>query len=793
MKKSKPTRLKKITNKKNTFSYVFEKNTVEKNDDFGSSRHHQDLSFLLMKPGLFDLSAYHRAKKAIDFSFDLRDKNFHVIVIGENRSGRVSSTYSYLKQHAAKLKKPADWVYLNNFSMHYRPIPFALPNGLGKQLKEQLHLLIQNINIFINQLLNSPSYLSVIEKLAAQVQFEIDRSYKNLVHEAEEKGFVLEQTEQGIQIHPTEENKDFNVEDFATLREKLGQVTLSINLMQQELKIKIDEFRKKNLHHALEPLFKKFRKKFELHLGDWIPSLEEDVINNIEFFFNEEELGTPSQRQELFERYAVNLLVDNTHVKHPKVILINNPSYEGVFGSIQYLSNNQTGLIETNFTMIKPGALHLANGGFLVIRADNLIRDPELWENLKAALRDKRIRIYEKHREGTLPVLDAPRPHSIPLDIQVFLVASPSMYYTLLQYDPDFLSYFKIKAEIDSDMPKSLSNIKAYHNLLKQYAKQQHHHLLSITALNELTDYASRLTGSSEKLSSQFEIILDILDQALVLEKNKKRITIQSIHKTQQLIQHRHGRFEEELHEQFASHNIIIDTKGQKVGQINGLTVLSIGDNDVGCPSRITAQTYVGKEGVINIERLTEMAGPIQQKGTFIIDAFLKGIFAQDFPLSCGCSITFEQAYSDIDGDSASLAELIAILSSLSEIPIKQNIAITGSLDQFGFVQSVGGVTQKIEGFYKLCADRGLTKEQGVIIPQTNLKNMTLNPSILKAIDQKRFHIYHIKHIFDALYILFEHQEKQAYSSPESFFKDCVYQAVYKKLEKYANVLQKNK
>jgi predicted ATP-dependent protease len=547
-------------------------------------RYNQPLFQTPNNPGFFDLSSHARARAAMDFAFKVRGKQFHVVVIGEDRSGRVSSTLTYLEAQAKKMKRPCDWVYLNNFFQTYKPLPYPLPHGMGKYLKEQLSLLITNVDTFINQLLNSPSYLNIVETLSAQLQFEIDAGYKKLVIEAEERGFRLEQTEQGLNIEPLDDQNSFSVKDLAALREKLTNATLTANFSQQKMDNKISNFKKENLQKALIPLFMDFRAKFEPYLKSWLISLEEDILSNLDLFLNDEELGAPSVNPQIKERYAVNLFVDNTYVKHPKVILVNNPTYENIFGSIQYVTNGQNGMIETNFTMVKPGALHHANGGFLMIRAENLAQDPDLWQALKAALRDNLIRIQEKHRDNTFPILDAPKPRAIPLDVQVFLITSPTTYYSFLQYDPEFSAYFKIKAEIDSDMSRTPENVKAYHALLTYCTKRHHGHSISRAALNMLTDYASKKTGSTKKLTAQFELILDILDQAVALDPHKKHLNVYSIQKIQKLIAHRHSRFEEEIYEQLLSQTLLIETEGAKVGQINGLTVLTMGDHEFGMP-----------------------------------------------------------------------------------------------------------------------------------------------------------------------------------------------------------------
>jgi predicted ATP-dependent protease len=745
-------------------------------------------------PGFFDLSSHERAEKAMDFAIKMRNHQFHVLVIGENRSGRMSATLAYLENQVKSMPRPNDWIYLNNFTKTYKPIPFELPNGQGNYLKKKLAELILQINILINRLLNSGTYLNVVETLNAQIQINIDNDFRSLSELATQKGLKIEQTPEGFNVEPISEDANITIEDLTLIRERLNQVTLNASLASQQLSKTINEFREKNLTKALHPLFEKFRKKFGDFLKDWIDLLESDVIHNIDLFLNTEEMGSPNNAKEITDRYAVNVLVDNTYEKHPRVFLESNPTFETIFGSIQYLTNPTLGIVDTNFTMIKPGALHMANGGFLVLRAEDMIKDIDLWNALKSALRDKRIRLYEKHRENTLPILDAPVPKSIPLDVQVFLIVSPFVYYNFLYNDMDIETYFKIKAEIDSDMPANDRNIRAYEKLMIHFVKQNYKCTITKSAIRKLLDLSSRLVENKKKLSSQFEIILEVIQQASVLKNSKNKIDAHSIQKVLDLRHKRHSRIEEKSIQDILEKLILIDIEDKKIGQINGLTVISIGDHEFGMPSRISAQTYMGKNGIVNIERLTEMAGPTQQKGALIIEGFLNGLFGQDFPLHYGCTLTFEQTYGEVDGDSASMAELLAILSSLGKWPIRQDIAITGSLNQFGQAQAVGGVYAKIEGFYKLCETKGLTGTQGVILPISNIDHLTVHEKILESCSSHKFHLYPVRSIFEAINIIFDQNillKNGFLDENESILEIPFFRKIYDQLKHFYKMQQK--
>lgn len=762
-----------------------EENNQEQKSKLGNIRIFSKAS----NPGFFDLSSHKRMKDAFDFALKIRQ--FHVTVIGEDQSGRMSSTIAYLEECAKKMQAPSDWIYLNNFAQTHKPIPFIMPNGMGKTFKKKIEEHVRNVNVLINKLLHSASYRQIVESLNAQIQYDIESQFKSLGEFAEGKGFKIEQSEDGFNIDYIDPNQNFSIEDFKTIREKLSQATLDANYASQEVNRKIHDFRRTSVKNALHLLYEKLKKKFPEYLFGWIDNLEEDILDNIDNFLNDEEMGQPKKNKELEDRYCVNLFVDNTHAKFPKVYLEANPTYESLFGTIQYMSNSSLGIVDTNFTMIKPGALHYANGGFLVLRADAIAKDPELWSALKSALRDQRIRIHERHRDNTLPILDAPQPQSIPLDVQVFLVASPFWYYSFLS-DPDFENHFKIKAEIDSDMPITNENLIAYKRLLSSYAKQYLKRNVSKEALDKLISYSSRIINHKKKITSQIEILFDLLNEASSLNTSKQSIKSDDIKKVLGLRLRRNNRIEERAFQDIHDGIILIDTEGQKIGQVNGLSVLDLGDHEFGLPSRITARTFISDMGIINIERLTQMGGPIQQKGALILEGFLNGLFAQDFPLSCGCSLTFEQSYGDIDGDSASMAELIAVLSSLSKMPIRQDIAITGSMNQYGQTQAVGGVTSKVEGFFKICADRELTGHQGVILPKSNLDHLTLRSKIEDKIKHKKFSVYPVSSVFEAINLLFN--EKIPLKNGEltedfNLYKVPLFQKVYDQLERYHKIL----
>ncbi len=702
----------------------------------------------------FDLSSHKRARQAIRFGLKMHDYGFHIFVSGEERSGRMTATLAYLKKHIQNLPPPKDWVYLNNFKLPHRPKPYFLPNGKARKLKDHLNQLIDHMKVILDKTLNHPTYLKKIDQLNTQFHKQIEQELQKIQSFAEHKGYSLQQEEEGFDINiinplshiPSETN----LED---IKYRLERLSLQTTKASEKLEEQIEKLKRDTAQKALSIPLKKFKKEYGPYLGSWIEDFIEDVLEHIDTFLKVSQSSSTGNPLDLKEWYGVNILADNGTARHPSVILESRPTYENLFGSIKYRTGS-AGNIETNFTMIRPGALHLVNEGILVLRAENIASNSELWEPLKAALRDRSIRIEEPARENSLPLLDAPEPYPIPLKIQVVLIGSPYWYYNFFFNDPDFLSYFKIKADIDADLPATLENVKIYRSFIEQSAVELTGLKIEEDAVDTLLYYSARQVGDFQKLTARFELITDILYEAFALKTDQETLTQSLINAALQQRLERNSAVEEKSFQEILDKKVLIQLQGTAIGQANGLSVLSTGDHHYGLPCRISARTYAGNKGVLNIERLTDLGGPIQQKGAFILEGFLNALFAQDFPLSYTCSLTFEQNYFDVEGDSASMAELMAIFSSLSGIPLRQDIAITGSMNQFGCSQPVGGIHYKIEGFHQACKAQGLTETQGVIIPRSNLINLTLRDNVLQDIQDKKFFIWPVESVFEAIELM---------------------------------------
>ncbi len=738
----------------------------------------------------FDLSSHNRAKQSIDFGLKMRQMGSHVFVIGGDRSGRLTATVDYLREYIKQFPPSPDWVYLNNFASPHRPIPFRLPTGIGHKLKCSMEDFMDGVFEVFHKTFTNPAFVKQINAFTAALENEVRQEIEKVQEFAQGKGLYIESNSDDFTIHSMSDGEgkskkkpSFNPEDIQTIRDQLGAITAAANIRGRELNVKLTELQRLEADRVLQPLIKPLFEEFSPYIDAWLHDLAQDILDHVDDFLND------NRMEELRNRYAVNLLVDNRNTENPNVIVEPNPTYESLFGSIKYRSG-RTGY-ETDFTLIRAGNLHRANGGILVLRAEALANNPEVWFALKAALRDRVIRIEEHHRENAMPMLDAPEPRSIPLDVQIFIIGAPIWYYNFLYHDPEFKNYFKIKADIDPDLPATTANVSVYTKLIRQFALKDNKKDIEAEAIQYLLGYSSRWIEHRGRLSARFELISDILNESSVLANEAKSeiIRFEDVRSALHNRRMRNSGLEDRSHRDIESGLILISTEGETTGQVNGLTVLTNGDHQYGLPSRITARTYAGEEGVINIERLIEMGGPIQQKGVLILDGYLKGMFAQKHPVSCNCSITFEQSYGEVEGDSASLAELVAILSALSDLPIRQDVAVTGSVNQYGIVQAVGGINHKIEGFYRLCLHRGLTGRQGVIIPKSNVDNVILRDDVTSAIYSKMFHVWAVSTVEEALEILTglsagKINEKGRYP------KRTVFGAVQRKLIEYQKVLQ---
>jgi predicted ATP-dependent protease len=709
---------------------------------------------------IFSLSSHRRARRALEFGLNVADPGFNVFVVGEDRSGRMTSTLEYLEAFVEGAPPPSDWVYLNNFRRPHRPRPLPLPAGVGRRFRDRMIVLVRQLREGLAGALGGEGLQSEIRAEGGKLQQTVAAEMEALRAEARERGLDIVQSERGATVAriDTSTPESDSAEDRERLQgaaraigEKLAAIGRDAAQRQAVFQTRIEDITRQAADQAVGPLFAAARDDLSGYGGvtRWLVEMHADVLENLHLFgFGK---GPEKRREAPEDRYTVNLLVDHSDDPNPGVLLEANPTYENLFGRIEYRPTE--GGLSTDFTMIRAGAVHRANGGILVLRADALARNPHSWEYLKGTLRDREIRIEELQRVGAMPLAGAPRPKAIPLDLKVVIVGAPYWYYTFFSIDPEFQTYFKVKAEIDADMDATPENVASYAALIRRIAHDHRGFTCEDAAVRRLIGMAARWAAHREKLTARFEIVEDVVTEAVELadKENLDTVTLDMVIQATENRRRRNSRVEDRMQESIAEGQVLIATTGRVVGQINALTVRDMGDHTFGGPSRITARASAGRTGIINIERQVALGGPIQQKGVMVLQGYLSGQFARRFPLSFNCSITFEQNYGGVEGDSASLAELLAILSDLSGLPVRQDLAITGSVNQRGDAQAIGGAHYKIEGFFRTCQENGaLTGEQGVVVPRANEKHLVLRDEVAEAVAEGKFHIWSIATIDEA-------------------------------------------
>jgi predicted ATP-dependent protease len=729
-----------------------------------------NVSLPKMEPGfrsggdIFTLSSHGRARTALEFGLNVTDPGFNIFVVGEDRSGRMTSTMNFLEAFVEHEPPPNDWIYLNNFRRPHRPRPLPLPAGIGRKFRDCLVVLVRQIRESLSGAFGGDAYQSAVRAESEKLQQSVSTEMEALRGEAQTHGLDIIQSQQGATVVPINaEGKPVTLDEFSPedrqrlqdrareIGEKLGAINRRAAREHGELGARVNQITKDTADSALDVQFDAVREEFSGYSGvvRWLVEMRNDVLENVHLFGGDD--GSETRRERPEDRYAVNLFVDHSDDPNPGVLLEANPTYENLFGRMEY--RPAEGGLYTDFSMLRAGAVHRANGGILVLRADALARNPVSWEFLKGTLRDGEARIEEMQRNSSVPLAGAPRPKPVPLDLKVVIVGAPRWYYAFFSVDPEYQTYFKVKADIDADMDANPENIASYAALIRKMAHDHREFDVDDAAVQLLIGMATRWASNREKLTARFEIVEDVVVEAveLALEAEQKTVTVEFVRSAIENRRRRNARVEDRMQESIADGQVMIATTGQTVGQINGLTVRDLGDHAFGGPARITARASAGRHGVINIERQVSLGGPIQQKGVMVLQGFLSGRFARRFPLSFNCSLTFEQNYGGVEGDSASLAEVLAILSDLSGLPLRQDIAITGSMNQRGDAQAIGGAHHKIEGFFRSCLDNGgLTGDQGVVVPCSNERNLILRDEVADAVAVDQFHIWSVETIDEA-------------------------------------------
>lgn len=757
--------------KKNELSYKDLKNVC--NPDVFSFQSTADLDTIGLVYG------QDRGIKALEFGLNVSVKGYNLYLEGPMGVGKTMYTKNYLDTIAKKQKIPSDWCYIYNFENSNEPIAVSLPAGQGKVFKEDMDLFIKDIKVDIKRTFDNDDFEK--EKKLIKQEFEEKRTtlLDNLNKKTMTQGFSVKATQSGVYMMPVIDGKTIEEQEFEKLDESIKQqfeekstavqeqvfeVLNEIKSIEREADKRIEEWQANvalltiNVHiSSLKSKYKKIKKIIK-----FLDNVKTDILKNIPLFLaddnstqkNQNPRPQPETTIKPWLNYRVNLFIDNSHLEGAPVIMDSNYSYHNMFGKLEY--ENQYGMLKTDYTMLKSGLLHKANGGYIMLQAKDLLSNSMCYEALKKALSVKELNIENTIDQRSSMVMVSLKPEPIPLDVKVLVIGNSNIYHTLLSVDPDFKKLFKVKVEFEENAPRTIDNITRLSKFVHSYCSKENILELDREAMAKVVEFTSRLADDQEKLSTKFNEIGEIVGEAATWAKlaKKKIVTKEFIQKALDERIDRVKKYDARYLEMIKDNTLLINTDGFQVGEINGLTVMTVGDYTFGKPAKITVNTYMGKSEIINIEREVEMSGSTHSKGVLILSGYIGEQFAQEMPLSLTASICFEQLYGGVDGDSASSTEAYALLSSLSGIPINQSIAVTGSVNQKGMIQPIGGVNEKIEGFFQICKMRGLTGIHGVIIPIQNVKNLNLSDEVIEAVKQGKFHVYAVNTIDEGIEIL---------------------------------------
>mgnify|MGYP001851173364 FL=1 len=751
-----------------------------------------------------------RGIKALEFGLQVDVKGYNLYLEGPSGVGKTLYTKNYLTKIAAKKKTPSDWCYIYNFDNPNEPIAVELPAGQGKEFKEAMDGFIKEIKKDIKKTFNNDDFEK--EKSLIKKEYETKRSelLDKLNQSASKYNFQVRAVQNGIYMMPIVNGKIIQEDEFEQLDDKIKEeyekkselvqeqimnVIGQIKEIERQSDKKISEWQSNialltvNVHiNFLKSKYKRNKK-----INRFLNGVRADVLKNIPAFLDEEPTNIPNQppinpnmqKPDPCLNYRVNLFVDNSNREGAPVIMDSNYSYNNIFGSIEY--ENYYGALKTDHTMLKSGLMQQANGGYIIFQAKDLLSNSACYEALKKALRVKELGIENAVDQHSSMVLVSLKPEPIPLNLKVILIGNSSIYQTLLSMDSDFRKLFKIKVEFEDDAPINSENVNKLARIVHGFCEHEGLPHLDKEAMGLLVEYASKIAGSHRKISTRFDDLMQVVGESATWAKigHSKVVTAQYVNKALAERIERVKKYDQQYLEMIKENTLLINTSGYKVGELNGLTVMTVGDYTFGKPAKITVNTYTGKSGIVNIEREVEISGPSHSKGVLILSGYLGEMFAQDMPLCLTASICFEQLYNGVDGDSASSTELYGLLSSLSGIPINQAIAVTGSVNQKGQIQPIGGVNEKIEGYFQICQVRGLDGSHGVMIPVQNVDNLQLSDEVIEAVKNKKFHIYAVSTIEEGIEVL-TGVPAGTKDKDNHFPAGTINYLVYEKLKKYA-------
>ncbi|MFO8085936.1 MAG: AAA family ATPase [Desulfobacterales bacterium] len=732
-----------------------------------------------------------RAEQALDFGVGIEREGYNIFALGEQGAGKHTFICDLLKRRAKKKETPEDICYVTNFEKRHMPRLLTLKAGKGKALAEDMKRLIEDIRNAMQGALENEEYQNRAQSIMEELQEKQKRAFEELRQKAREKGLEPIPTPSGMAFTATknegkeplssEEYEKLSDEEKKKIEEKVEEMQKEAQRIgqnmpqwQREIREKQKAFNREVTEFAIDPLINELREKYADHesVCDYLQAVRDDLIENVRALLPQLQQQDPQQQMhqvphsqggmetssgamnQAERRYHVNVLVDHGKSEGAPVVYEMNPTYQNLFGRVEHLA--QMGALITDFTMIRAGSMHKANGGYLILDALKVLTEPFVWDGLKRTLRSGKLKIESIGQMYSMISTVSLEPEALPVKVKVVLIGIPLFYYLLRHYDPDFVPLFKVQADFALQMDKSQENLSEFVRLIAGAIHKEKLLPFKREAVARVIERGSRLIGDARKVSLHMEEVSKLLSEADYWARKNGDSTVEAGH-VQKAIDawiFRSDRYRERMQEQIERDILMIDTEGSHVGQVNGLSVFSLGDFAFGRPSRITARIRLGKGEVVDIEREVAMGGPIHSKGVLILSGFLGGRYSLENPLSLSASLVFEQSYGGVEGDSASSAELYALLSAIADVPVRQFLAVTGSVNQHGRVQPIGGVNEKIEGFFDICVAKGLSGEQGVLIPESNVQHLMLRQDVIDAVEAGKFHVHAVKTIDQGIEIL---------------------------------------
>ncbi|TNE64632.1 MAG: ATP-binding protein [Bacteroidetes bacterium] len=762
-----------------------------------------------------------RAVKALQFGLGNKSQGFNVYVAGVPGTGKQTAVRHFLKEIAGQENPPGDWCYVNNFADPYQPCRLSLPKGMAPVFRSDVYQFVNNSWAALLRVFESEEYGNKRETILQKLRDDEAVILGTLGKKAFDNKFIIQRTPLELIAVPEVEGRPMTDKEFMALDEaKQEKILEQQDAFKEELRVAARQMKEleqgtdrqmyeleqnvalATLDDQLHPVAGKYTAESGAHR--FLEDMKADILAHLPEFLQlkpddkpDEPAGSTVQRihrgRAIPRRYEVNVFVDNTNTEGAPIILELNPTYTNLFGKIE--KESVMGNWVTDFTLIRSGALHASNGGYLILPVIEVLRNPLSWDSLKRALRNEEIVIEEPGEQLGFLTTKSLKPEPVPLKVQIILIGSPMLYFLLYKYDEDFRELFKVKADFDTEMDNTPGNVADFCRFIQHVCREEKLLLPDQAGMARLLEYSHRKAEDQDKLSIRFGAIIDLVKEADQYAREDKAKAIGQVHMQRAVSEqlHRSDLWQEKVQEMLEKEILFIDVTGAETGQVNGISVIGLGDVSFGRPTRITASVSAGRGGIIDLEREAKLGGPIHTKGVLILSGYLAELFGQDKVISLSAQLVFEQSYSEVEGDSASSAELYALLSGLSGLPIRQDIGVTGSVNQKGEIQAVGGINEKIEGFFDTCNLNGLTGDQGVMIPFSNLKNLMVKDEVLKAVRTGKFHIWAIRTIEEGVELLTGVPAgKQPDNTRLRFEPDSVFDRVNKRLIEFADILQES-